>query len=280
MSELVSKVRTIVLVKLGGSLITEKSQPETARLDVLAQLARQIGQVFSDQEAPAILIGHGSGSFGHVEASRHGLQSGLGANHDLVGVSRTQAQANRLHQLVMTALRDEGVPAYSLSPSSFLMARRGRPEAVWPDPVIHALRLGLLPVVYGDVVMDLEWGASISSTESVFLALIPALASRGVFVERVVWLGQTDGVYDGRGKTHEVLEGAELEDLIEQTVGAAGTDVTGGMRHRLEVASALADQGIDSWIGDGSFPEALRDAVVGRFPGGTRIPGYRRVSET
>ena len=268
-----SQIREVQLVKLGGSLITDKQQARTPRHEVIETLALELGTASTETGLP-LIVGHGSGSFGHVEAKASGIHQGVSRPEQLPGVGLTQGRALELHQIVMNALRKAGRPAYSVVPSSCMVARGGRPEQVWPDPLLAALGLGLLPVVFGDVLMDRDWGASISSTEAVFLALVPALASRGVFVRRVVWLGRTDGILAADGTTIAEIPLAGVEATLETLEGAAGTDVTGGMRHRLETAVALAKLGVGSWIGDGRRPGALIDGLTDRAEHGTRVlPG-------
>lgn len=263
----------ICFVKLGGSLITDKTRAETHRPEVIDRLAVEVRQAAEQSPVP-LVIGHGSGSFGHVAASESGIHQGVRERAQLPGVGLTQGQAFKLHQIVMAALRGAGVAAYSVVPSSCLMASAGRPDQVWPDPLLAALGLGLVPVVFGDVVMDRKWGASICSTESLFLALTPALGSRGIFARRVVWLGATDGILDEQGETIPEIPESELESRTASFEGAAGTDVTGGIRLRLQAVGNLAGQGIPSWIGDGRRPGALVEGLADTATDGTRIlPG-------
>lgn len=265
--------RELLLVKLGGSLITDKTRPETARPEVITRLAAEVKQATEELELP-LVVGHGSGSFGHVVAHRYRIQSGIDDPEQVVGISATQEQAFKLHWLVVSALRETGVAALSLAPSSFVLAADGNPDQLWPEPLLAALRTGLVPVVFGDVVMDRQRGATICSTEALFRALVPALGSRGRFVRRVVWLGETDGVYDAQGKTIAEISTDELATVLEGLAGAAGVDVTGGIRHRLETAGALAEQGIGSWIGDGRRTGALIEGLRGTADHGTLIhPG-------
>ena len=259
----------VVLVKLGGSLITDKRQPETARTEVIERLARELVEV--DRQDVRLLLGHGSGSFGHVAAARHGIHQGVGAPEQLLGVTETQDRAATLNRLVIGALRRNGVAAYSLAPSSFLVSAGGAPVDLWIESLLGALGLGMLPVVYGDVVMDRELGASIASTEAVFLALVKRLQSRGLTVRRSLWLGETDGIYDSRGTTIEDLTLESIGDVAEQLEGASGTDVTGGMRHRLETAASLAGLGVESWIANGLEPGLLREMLAGRAFKGTKV---------
>src|SRR5262249_3777695 len=146
----------------------------------------------------------------------------------------------------------------------------GRVTRAFVEPLFCALDLGLLPVVYGDVVLDPTRGATVVSTEQVFLLIAREARRRGVPIARAVWLGETDGVYGGDGRTIPRLA-ADSGRAARRTAGAAGTDVTGGMAHRLSAAAELARGGIESLLIDGRSPRALTDALAGRIRAGTRV---------
>ena len=261
------KLAPLTLVKLGGSLITDKRRPGRARLAGEIAAAKNL--------AGRLIVGHGSGSFGHPAAARHEVHRGVREAAQLLGVARTQARAATLHRLVVEALLDAGAAPFSLAPSSYMTASAGRPVGLSIAPLLHALDRGLLPVTYGDVVLDRRQGATICSTETVFHALVKALRRRGFEVERVLWLGETEGVYDADGALVEEITGANLGRVLAATGAAAGTDVTGGMRHRLETTAALARAGVDSWILDGLVPGALARALAGGEVAGTRVAASR-----
>ncbi len=261
---------SLTLVKLGGSLITDKRRPGRSRGRVIARLAGEIAGA-SDASAGRLIVGHGSGSFGHPAAARHGVHRGVAGRSQLVGVSETQARAAALHRLVVDGRLAAGAAPFSLAPSSFMSASGGRPVGLALEPLLHALDRRLLPVTYGDVVLDRRQGAAICSTESVFRALVNALRRRRRPVARVLWLGETEGVYDRDGRLVEAVTGANLRRVLASAGEAAGTDVTGGMRHRLETAAALARLGVDSWILNGLEPGRLARALAGRAVPGTHV---------
>lgn len=275
----------VVLVKLGGSLITDKRKPGTARPAVLRRLAREIAGALAAAAAGGpglrLVVGHGSGSFGHVAAARAGLHRGplaAGRPETLAGVTATQAAARDLHCRVIAALDRAGALPFSIAPGSALVAAGGRPAAFAVEPVALALALGLIPVVFGDVVLDREWGASIASTETVFaeltarLPLLPPPATGTLRVARAIWLGETAGVYDEAGRTVPEVTAANAAAVRTAARGAAGTDVTGGMLHRLDTALALAAGGVESLIVDGTVPGLLAGALAGEAVPGTRVP--------
>jgi len=260
----------IVLVKLGGSLITEKARPETARAEVIARLADEIARGAAGRSC-RLLVGHGSGSYGHAAARRCGLGSGALSAEQLPGISSTQERAAVLHRLVVGALEAAGLLPYSIAPSSCVVAAAGRPAAFADEPLFLALDRGLLPVLYGDVVMDREWGASICSTERLFELAVPRLLEHGWTVRRILWLGETDGLYDASGRTVPHLSESGFADAVQAIGAPAGTDVTGGMRHRVETALALARLGVPSLLANGLTPGLLEAALRGEEVVGTVI---------
>jgi isopentenyl phosphate kinase len=294
----------VTLLKLGGSLLTDKTGVDAARPQVLARLAAEIAEAVaaappaaqpvpaapamppapaapaapSPPAAPAggLVVAHGSGSFGHVAARRHGIAEGLsGAAGQLAGVSHTQERAAALHWQVIAALAAAGLHPFSLAPSSSVVAASGRPLSLALEPLLLALGNGLLPVLYGDVVLDRDQGVAVCSTERLFELLAAALPAQGVRVRRAIWLGSTGGVQDGAGRTLPRLDAAALVDLRAGRLpvgGAAGTDVTGGMLHRVETALALAARGIPSLIADGTVPGLLARALRGEQVPGTEVP--------
>lgn len=262
----------VVLLKLGGSLITDKARPDTLRPEVIRRLAAEVAEAGAGPGSIAgrLVIGHGSGSFGHVAAERHRVHEGL-TRENRGGVSHVQQRAADLHRLVVRALLDAGAAPFSIAPSSALVTAGGRPAEAWIEPLVLALGGGLLPVVYGDVVMDRERGSAIASTETVFLALESALRERGVAVSRVLWAGATDGVLDDSGRRIPEIRADDDGGPPAAARGAAGTDVTGGMRHRVEAALRLARRGAPSLVFDATVPGRLAAALRGADAGGTRV---------
>ena len=102
-----------ILVKWGGSLITDKKRPGTARPRVIERLATELADL-ATRRPGGVVLGHGSGSFGHVAASEHGVAEGVSDPRRLAGIGHTQDQAARLHRLVMAALLEADVAAFSV----------------------------------------------------------------------------------------------------------------------------------------------------------------------
>jgi isopentenyl phosphate kinase len=221
----------LVLLKLGGSVITDKTRPFTARMDVIERLATEIKNALDDRgDDLRLIIGHGSGSFGHAAAAKYQTHRGAIAADSWLGFAEVAAAAAELNHIVVTALRETSVPAISFQPSASTRTRGEQLMYFETFPIKEVLQHGLVPVIYGDVSVDAAQGMSIVSTEKLFDNL-----ARELSPGRIVLCGHVDGVYDQDPLTNPE---ATLIDYIDrdnwaevETVlgGSHGLDVTGGM---------------------------------------------------
>ena len=161
----------LVFLKLGGSLITDKTQPRQALPDVLKRLAGEIASGLSARPELRLLLGHGSGSFGHIPARQYRTRQGVFDAEGWRGFAEVWKEAAALNYLVMDALHAAGLPAVALPASAAVEADNGQAVQWNLEPLQSALQNGLLPVVYGDVVFDRTLGGTILSTEDLFVYL-------------------------------------------------------------------------------------------------------------
>jgi isopentenyl phosphate kinase len=218
----------IIFLKLGGSLITDKMGVEQIRGPILARLAQEIRRAREANPQLKLLLGHGSGSFGHVHGAQHGTRQGVQTADQWHGFTQVSAAASRLNELVIAALLHAGVPALSLQPSASALCEDGQIAELAAQPVQMALDAGLLPVVFGDVAFDIVRGGTIISTEEVMMSLAETL--------RPSWLllaGETPGVLDLNGQVVPLITAANLAEIAPALGGSRGTDVTGGMASKV-----------------------------------------------
>ncbi len=218
----------IIFMKLGGSLITDKTGVEVVREGILARLAGEIKQAREDRPGLKLVLGHGSGSFGHVAGAKYGTRQGVQTAEEWRGFAEVSSAASRLNRKVVSALMKAGVPAVSLQPSASAVCRDGQIEMLAIQPVVKALQAGLVPVVFGDVAFDSVIGGTIISTEEIMMFLAQEL--------RPQWLllaGETPGVIDQEGRVVSQITEDSLDEISEALGGSRGTDVTGGMASKV-----------------------------------------------
>lgn len=261
-----------VFVKLGGSLITDKTREATPRLDVIRRLAQEIRAALEVAPALRLVLGHGSGSFGHFAARRYGVHTGLAGQDDWRGLAETSAAAARLNRIVVDACLEVGVPVISFQPSASARKRAGAVADLAVGPVQAALAHGLVPLVYGDVAFDDDRGTAIISTEDIFLYL-----ARHILPSRILMVGIVDGVYEADPIRHPdsrripTLTPATLAQNLGGLGGSHGTDVTGGMVAKVRSLAALVAerQNLRVHFFSGEIPGRLRAALLGDESFGT-----------
>ena len=260
----------LVFLKLGGSLITDKHTPRTARQNVLDRLAREIKAALEDNPGLRILLGHGSGSFGHTSGKEYRTRDGVSTPKQWLGFTEVWNDAADLNRLVMTALRQAGLPALAFPPSATILTRK-RQIISWDlTPIRSALENGVIPVVFGDVVFDEAQGGTILSTEDLFVHLAQPFKPA-----RILLAGQDPGVwmdFPDCTKLYEEITPGDKGDIGDKVNGSRATDVTGGMGDKvnqmLNLISALPD--MDALIFSGVEEGQLERALGGDSPG-TRL---------
>ena len=267
--------KEIVLLKLGGSLITDKDTPYTPRLDKLKELALEIKTVLDSRPDLLLILGHGSGSFGHVAAKKYGTRDGLpplAPSGEMEGgywkgFAEVRFQAAELNRYVMESLFNAGAPAISFPPSSSMVSNVRRVIHHNSLAIRKALDVHLLPVVYGDVAFDEKLGGTILSTEDVFTFLVGQFCP-----SRILLAGIEAGVWEdfpARTKLVKQIQLSDYEKMRTEISGSASTDVTGGMKAKVEEMLALIQKtnGLTAQIFSaeehGFLERALRGENVG-----------------
>lgn len=257
----------LTLLKLGGSLITDKNQNATLRPDVLNRLASEI-QSALEEKPQALLIGHGSGSFGHFEAKKQDTIHGVETQEQWQGWARVATIAAELNFHVAKALQTAGVPVFRVQPSASAIARNGIIQEMAIQPILTAIDSQLVPLIYGDVAIDSELGGTIISTETVFSYLATKLP-----VKRILLLGEVDGVYNEQKQIIPRINPDNFLKIKSALGSSEGVDVTGGMETKVQDMLALAANPPypEIFVLNGLVPHRLQDVLLGENVLGTRI---------
>lgn len=223
-----------VILKLGGSVITDKSGGCVIDHARLREIAGRIAR-----NPQALVLVHGAGSCGHPEARLYRIDDGLDGEN-VSGVYHTHAAVSRLNAAVVDALRGAGVEAIGVHPLALALAEGGRLVSFETRHIAEMIRHGIVPVLHGDVVMDRLKGACIVSGDQLVTRLAAALGSR-----RVGLATDVAGVLQDGSVVPRIDRG--IAETLEIS-GSGNTDVTGGMRGKIEELLVLADAGTDSHI--------------------------------
>lgn len=246
--------KSVIIVKLGGSIITDKTKPYTPNIMALKRLSSDIKKA----GVPVVII-HGQGSFAHTSAAKYGGKKGYKST---LGVAKVFNDAMKMNSIVMDALIDAKIPAVSFRPNSLFLSKKGQVMKNNLEPVVEAINQGIVPVMYGDVIMDTEWKSTIFSGETSSYYLVLFLLMKKIEIAKIIQVGVTDGVYTDK-KTIPKITVNSYKEIKKHLLAPLTTDVTGGMQHKVEEALKLAKLGIPTQIINGTRKNELFKALSG-----------------
>ncbi len=257
----------LLILKLGGSAITDKRKTATPDLKTIFMVADQIMRI----KQPLILL-HGGGSFAHPMAKAGHLGEGFKNKSQINAVTSTEFFLDQLTRIILGALLQRGKNVVPLHPMSFMTTDRKEIETCNLTPLKRALRPGITPLLHGDIVFDKSRGFSILSADQIASYLGIELGS-----SKVLFGCDVDGVYPKDPKSRSkaqpipVLTEKTTKKFLASKGAKSRHDATGGMQGKVEEALRLLRAGRESCIFNLKRENALLDIVEGRFENCTRF---------
>ena len=226
----------MIVLKLGGSVITDKDRPETLDGEALERAADTVaaaleGSCGDEGESADLVIVHGGGSFGHHNASEHGVTTtegtrDAGAALDIHGAMTT------LNRFVLSRLLERDVEAVPVHPFSAAHRDAAGDLELPTGQVATLLEEGFVPVLHGDMVAHAGAGATVVSGDE----LVAELA-RNLEADRIGLCSTVPGVLDDDDTVIDRI--AAYDDVAAVLGESAATDVTGGMAAKVRALLAL-----------------------------------------
>jgi len=257
-----------MVLKLGGSVITQKEKPMTPNLDAIKRLAKEI----ADADVERLIIVHGGGSFGHPLAKQYNIKEGYEEPSQIEGFSKTHQAMLELNNLVVDALIRNNIPVFSVPPSSCIVTKAGRIQIFYDSILTRLLNTGFVPVLFGDAVLDNNTGFTILSGDQ----LIAVLATK-FNAEKIIIGADVDGLYTADPKTNSSAQLVphitlrKLKALLHNIEEAKVTDVTGGMLGKILELIPAIDVGIQAVIVNAAKEDNVYKALKGERVVGTLI---------
>ena len=224
----------MVVIKLGGSVITRGGRVPSVATAVLRRLGKEIAA-----SRRRVVIVHGTGAFGKPPAVKYRYLSGRVRRVSRVPVHRIKAILLKLHASVVEGLCLAGVRAVGSDSASLMTVRRGRISSLEKTPIVRWIKAGMVPVLSGDMLVDSAGGVSVCSSDDMACALAAKLGA-----EKVVFVTDVDGLC---GPVRRMPQ-----------------DVSGGMAGKMRAALRLAAGGIPSLMINGRKRGRLGAALLGR----------------
>ena len=250
-------------------MVTVKDQEFTADHGNIRRLAEEIKAAWP---TPVVIV-HGGGSFGHPVAKKYGIAGGFTSDRQTPGFAKTHQAMVDLNTIIVKAFLDAGIPAMSVSPSSFIATDDGRISNIDLEIVGRLVVRGVLPVLFGDAVLDRKKGFTILSGDQLAVRLAVSLGAT-----RLIFGVDVDGVYTSNPKLSpearliDRLESDKIDGFVKIGESLA-TDVTGGMLGKVSEARAAVVKGVEVQFVNATKPDVILKALKGEPVAGTILTG-------
>jgi isopentenyl phosphate kinase len=265
-------MQELALIKLGGSLITDKDTAYTARPEMIQQLVREVHLIRNQNPHLKLIIGNGAGSFGHQSAKKYNTIDGFVSDSEKLGFCLVHQDALELNFLITKTFLQADLPVVSLPPLAIALTHNKQLQEIDFSAIENSLQAGLIPFVCGDVVLDRVIGGTILSTDRLLAECAKYFHVQGWKVQ-LVNAGNYPGVYDHNGQVLPHITSSNYPHIKAFLGNSQSVDVTGGMASKVAEFLAISNLGINCWIIDGTIPENLAQVVLGQSSLGTLIQG-------
>lgn len=241
----------MILIKLGGSIITNKQKPLTPNLLAINKISLQVKKI----DEPIVVV-HGGGSFGHYWSVRYDMHT-KPSEYNRKGVSIVKNAMIELNKIILDSFLKHSLNPYCLPPTDFMFGTKADPQKV--REIAKIAKAGFVPVSYGDVMWYGKNKFYILSGDRIMGILSKILKPRlAIFVLNV------DGVYSDM-KTKTLLNEIKGE---KTAISKVEMDVTGGMSRKIKEAMLISRRGTNVFFVNGNKPHRIVNAVRnGKFDG-------------
>jgi len=240
----------MILIKLGGSIITNKQKPLTPNLSAINKIVSQLKKI----KEPIIVV-HGGGSFGHYWSVRYDMHTKL-AKYNKKGVSVVKNSMVALNKIILDSFLKHGLNPYCLPPTDFMLGNKADQKKV--REIAKIAKAGLVPISYGDVMWYGKNKFYILSGDKIMGILSKILKPR-----LVIFTLNVDGVYSDM-KSKKLLR--EIKGKNPE-ISEVEMDVTGGMSRKIKEAISISKNGTKVLLVNGNYPDRIVNAAKGKFEG-------------
>lgn len=234
----------MILIKLGGSIITNKEKPLSPRIKTIDRLAKQLKKI----SEPFVIV-HGGGSFGHYWSVKYHMHT-KPARNDPHGVAVVKNSMVELNKIILDSLAQNRLNPYCLPPTDFMAGNK--PILFKVKEIRKIAESGLIPVTFGDALWYGQKKSYILSGDRIMSILAKTLRPRlSIFVLNV------DGLYSDLRTKRLIYDMKDHQVSIQEI----SMDVTGGMKRKVEEASRISKMGLKVFFANGNKPERIADAI-------------------
>ncbi len=267
--------KKLTILKLGGSLLTDKSTPYKIREGIIDLVASELSMCINLGLIESLVLVHGVGSFGHPPVIEYKLYKGFQNTDQLINLSKTQRIVSKLRLMIVDSFIKAGIPINLMYPSSMLIGNKGIISHSLIDALKGFLSLGMVPLLGGDMIYDETIGFSVCGGD-----LLAVFLARELGANLLIFVSDVNGVYDKDPKKFsnasiiKEIEIDELEKLTQEGEENNKNDITGQMKGKLSTIFSIKDlieKGLKVAILSMKIPDTLKTFLEGKENLATRV---------
>ena len=234
----------MLLIKLGGSIITNKKKPLSAKRKTIDNIVSSFRKINED-----FVVVHGGGSYGHYWSVKYDMHT-KPKKYDLKGVSIVKNSMIELNTIILDSFLKNKLNPYCLPPTDFVMGNKPINKKILEIKKIA--NSGLIPITYGDALWYGNKKSYILSGDKIMSLLARVLKPRlSIFVLN------EDGLYSDMKTKKLIYDFKDEKILIKKTL----MDVTGGRTRKVDEASKISKMGLKVFFVNGNKPERIVNAI-------------------
>ncbi len=261
--------KQIIIIKLGGSILTDKNTPYSMRNEVINSLISQISDNYQTSNQPKIIVVHGAGSFGHPIANSFSIQNGLNLNipNQTLGLTKTNQSVKKLNTKIVDGFLSRDIPVLSLTTSSVFFQENSVLKFTGFNQIGSLLDLGIIPILFGDILLHDPKNFSIISGDRVIFEICKSFSSSvnaKYKINKIIFCFDKDGIIiSNTEKDSKVIQNIKSKDLnlISLKKFEDSIDVTGNIKGKLEEIKKICELGIPVQLINGQKPNLLSKAM-------------------
>ena len=246
----------MILIKLGGSIITNKEKALSPRKKTIENIVKNLKKI--DE---SIIIVHGGGSYGHYWSVKYDMHT-KERKYDLRGVSIVKNSMIELNKIILDSMIKNRLSPYCLPPTDFMTG--DKPIAKKVKEIEKIAKSGMIPVTFGDALWYGQNKTYILSGDKIMTHLAKILKPK-----LTIFALNEDGLYSDL-KSKKLIEELKGEQPL---ISENKMDVTGGMTRKVEEATKIAKTGLKVFFVNGNKPERIVKAVKKKRFEGTLFRG-------
>jgi isopentenyl phosphate kinase len=241
--------KELTVLKLGGSLLSDKTKPYTYRKEVLQSVAQEIHECLDEGLIESLVLLHGVGSYGHPPVLEHKLHKGFLGPDQLLPLSKTQESVGTLRHIIVKELQEAKVPVCLMYPSSMITSEKMKMTSYFLDPLKGFAEVGMVPLLGGDILIDSVMGWSVGSADQLAVIICKELGAK-----RLIFASDVSGIYNADPKLEkdasliDLINLNDLETTLEKMGVSGMEDASGAMKGKLQSiapAKPLIEQGLE-----------------------------------